>query len=169
MAEPGPELSSLSIFGALKDDALAHIESLLVRRDYPAGAELLAEGTEAHGLFVIIEGTVDVHVRIDGEPRTIARLGSGAVLGEMAIIDIMPRSATVVAASPVSTLFLSRHGFFSLCRDAPSTFAMVSLNLARELSRRLRCANVLLAENGLVHLDDTWLRATGDGGAASCG
>ncbi len=154
-----PELADLSIFGALRPEGLERVSGLLVSQCHPQNARIIEEGDEAEGLYVIVEGQVEVSMLVDGKERVIAVLGEGAVFGEMAIIDIMKRSATVVATSPLQTLYLSRASFFTLCSEAPSTFAMVSLNLARELSRRLRCADVLLARAGLVHLDDTYLRA----------
>lgn len=159
MSDVHPELAHLSIFGALRPEGLERVSGLLVSQCHPQNTRIIEEAGEADGLYVIVEGQVEVRMKIDGTERVIAILGEGAVFGEMAIIDIMKRSASVVATSAVQTLFLSRAAFFSLCTDAPSTFAMVALNLARELSRRLRCADVLLAGAGLVHMDDTYLRA----------
>jgi CRP-like cAMP-binding protein len=80
---------------------------------------------------VLLDGVCEV-VRGRGLPA--AEIGAGAIIGEMALLDGAPRSATVVARTEVNTLLLGRRAFIALLRSEPA----VSLALIAALAARLR-------------------------------
>ena len=142
-------LARISIFGGLTDEQLSLVWELLEERVYAPGAIVVQEGAPGRELYVVLDGHADVVKRTpDGETR-IAGLGPGACFGEMALVGIMPRSATVRTRSPLRALTLSYARIAKLSEAHLPTFTMLVMNLARDVCRRLREADAVLAEFGL--------------------
>jgi CRP/FNR family transcriptional regulator, cyclic AMP receptor protein len=144
----GPaELRNIGLFGALSDDVLEYLASQLSVETPPAGATLFREGEDASAMFVVISGEVEVLKKSKrGIEARVAVLGPGDWFGEMSIVDIQPRSATVRALAPSRLLRVSAADLDALYRHDLRSYAIIILNLARELSRRLRVADGILAD-----------------------
>lgn len=144
----GPaELRNIGLFGALSDDVLEYLSSLLTVESPPAGATLFREGEDASAMFVVISGEVEVLKKSKRSVEArVAVLGPGDWFGEMSIVDIQPRSATVRALAPSRLLRISSSDLDALYRHDLRSYAIIILNLARELSRRLRVADGILAD-----------------------
>jgi CRP-like cAMP-binding protein len=84
-------------------------------------------------------------------------LGPGDWFGEMSIVDIQPRSATVRALAPARLLRITASDLDALYRHDLKSYALIVLNLARELSRRLRVTDGILADF-VANLMDSYLR-----------
>jgi CRP/FNR family cyclic AMP-dependent transcriptional regulator len=129
------------------DERLAHMEDLelfascspaqleLVARNsdevhFPAGAELMHEGSTGRECFVLLSG--EAFVTIADEP--VALIGPGDVVGEMAVLEHEPRVATVTAWSPVDALVFSTQEFDSVLDHVPA----VTMRVMRTLAQRLR-------------------------------
>jgi signal transduction histidine kinase len=107
-------------------------------RIYGAGDVIFSTGDPGDGLYLIESGRVEVIAMVAGnEPRPLATLGAGDFLGEMAVLDAAPRSATARAATPTQARFLSRDEFLELLDRRPA----LALSLIREFSRRMRALN----------------------------
>jgi CRP-like cAMP-binding protein len=144
----GPaELRNIGLFGALSDDVLEYLSTQLSVEMPQAGATLFREGEDANAMFVVISGEVEVlkKSKRNVEAR-VAVLGPGDWFGEMSIVDIQPRSATVRALAPSRLLRVSSADLDALYRHDLRSYAIIILNLARELSRRLRVADGILAD-----------------------
>jgi CRP-like cAMP-binding protein len=141
------ELRNIGLFGALSDDVLDYLSTLLTVETPSAGATLFREGEDANAMFVVISGEVEVlkKSKRNVEAR-VAVLGPGDWFGEMSIVDIQPRSATVRALAPSRLLRVSSADLDALYRHDLRSYAIIILNLARELSRRLRVADGILAD-----------------------
>jgi CRP-like cAMP-binding protein len=144
----GPaELRNIGLFGALSDEVLEYLAKLLTVETPPAGATLFREGEDANAMFVVVSGEVEVLKRSKRSIEArVAVLGPGDWFGEMSIVDIQPRSATVRALAPSRLLRVSSADLDALYRHDLRSYAIVILNLARELSRRLRVADTILAD-----------------------
>ena len=144
----GPaELRNIGLFGALSDDVLEYLATLLTVETPPAGATLFREGEDANAMFVVINGEVEVLKKSKRSVEArVAVLGPGDWFGEMSIVDIQPRSATVRALAPSRLLRVSSADLDALYRHDLRSYAIIILNLARELSRRLRVADGILAD-----------------------
>lgn len=144
----GPaELRNIGLFGALSDDVLEYLSTLLTVESPPAGATLFREGEDANAMFVVISGEVEVLKKSKRAVEArVAVLGPGDWFGEMSIVDIQPRSATVRALAPSRLLRVSSADLDALYRHDLRSYAIIILNLARELSRRLRVADGILAD-----------------------
>jgi CRP/FNR family cyclic AMP-dependent transcriptional regulator len=95
----------------------------------------------------VLEGEMEILRRSKRSLEArVAILGPGDWFGEMSILDIMPRSATVRAIAPSRLLKLTTQDLDGLYRKDLKSYSLLVLNIAREISRRLRVADGLLAE-----------------------
>ena len=140
-------LRAAGIFGALSDDVLARFAQTLTTERFAPGDVIFSEGDAAHCLYVLLEGEVEVLKRSRGaRDHRVAILGPSDCFGEMSIIDMQPRSATVRAIAPSRVVRVSSEDFDHLYRQDVKSYALVALNIARDLSRRLRVADAILAD-----------------------
>jgi CRP-like cAMP-binding protein len=109
--------------------AIARISEVI---EVPASTVLARAGHPGDEFFLILDGSAHVEV----SPRKRSRLGPGQYFGEMSLLDGGPRSATVVADTPLRLLVIKRRDFSTLLREAPD----LTQNLLATLSRRLRQA-----------------------------
>lgn len=137
-------LQSNALFGGLSDAQMPEVLALLRKENFAAGDIIVCEGESGDRMHFILSGSAEIvkdatpDIRDDDEPARIGALNPGDAFGEMGLIDTQPRSATIRALSPVETLSLSNRDLHKLYRSHPAIFTMIILNLARELSRRLR-------------------------------
>jgi len=94
-----------------------------------AGTVLVGRGEPGDEFFLILAGTVSVHV----SPEKSVPLGPGAFFGEMSLLDGGARSATVVSETPVRLLVVNRENFSVLCREVPDLIQILSVTLSRRL------------------------------------
>lgn len=123
-------LKSVPLFSGCSDKELQEISKLTKEVEFPEGKQICKQGQTGLGLHVITDG--ETKVVING--RTRRRLGRGAFFGEMALLDNGPRSAAVIAESPVTTLSLSAWDFKEVVGNHPS----IAVKVLEEMSRRLR-------------------------------
>lgn len=140
-------LSSHALFGGLSEEDLKAIAPLIEEENFARDTWIVEENSLGDRLYFIVEGSVGIYKDIkdvdnDGQETTnrrpINRLDIGATFGEMEIIDIQRRSASVRALEDTKTLTLTNKALYQISVQRPQTFTMVILNLARELSRRIR-------------------------------
>lgn len=122
------------LFEGLSKKSLEKVREQVREVDFDPGAEILTQGRPGGLMYIVVDGTVDVVV--DG--RTVAQLGAGDHFGEMSLFDDEPRSATVVATSPVHALSIARFNFRPLIHE----HAEIADELLASLSRRLREAEM---------------------------
>ena len=130
-------LRRVSLFAGLTDESLMGIAHHCRRRSYPAGAPLFYEHDPGHSLFIIQNGTVIIEKesgRDDGTMIFLAERGPGDVIGEMALFDQEPRSATVIARTVCEALSLDRDSFLRFVQQEPT----VAVQIIAMLSQRLR-------------------------------
>lgn len=141
------ELRPIGLFGALSDDVLAHLAGTLSMHTPDAGEVVFREGDDANAMFVVLRGEMEVLKKSKRATESrVALLGPGDWFGEMSIVDIQPRSATVRALAPSRLLRISAADLDALYRYDLRSYSLIVLNLARELSRRLRVADGILAD-----------------------
>ena len=151
MTEDNPpeidELRNIGLFGAVNEDVLTYLRSKLIVFSPSAGEAIFKEGDKARDMFVVITGEMEVLKKSqNGVDVRVAMLGPGDWFGEMSILDVQPRSATVRALAPSRLLRISAPDLDALYRHDVKAYAIIVLNVARELSRRLRVADGLLAD-----------------------
>lgn len=154
---PGSEfLGQIPVFGGLSEQFLQWIAEAGTVGELPAGVALIAEGEPARSLFVVYEGELEICKRGNhGSEVRLAVLGPGDCLGEMSLIDIQPRSATARTLTPALLFRLGHVEIGKLYRSHPEVYTMLVLNIAREISRRLRAADQVLANLG-ISIPELW-------------
>ena len=136
------------MFGGLGEAELNLVRPLLDEIDYPAGSRILVQGEPNNTVFFILSGEVSIRKHpeeTDGIEREITRLHEGDSFGEMELIDIQPCAASVVCMSAVRVICLSNRNLYQLSKSNLMIYTMIIMNLARDISRRLRSTDNLLA------------------------
>ncbi len=141
------DLGKLPVFGGLPEDALRAFADQAELRDVGADEIVFREDETARMLFVLATGSLDVVKKKGGGEVHLYRIRPGESFGEMSFIDMQPRSATVRAVAPSTLWGWSYAVFRERYEKEPKTYLMLVMNVARELSRRLRRADDLLARD----------------------
>ena len=124
------QLAAVPLFEGLPRKQLRRISSLMTRIDRPTGQVLITEGQAGCEFFIVLEGEVEVR---QGD-RVIATRRAGEYVGEIALLDRRPRTATVVATTPVSVEVLSQREFVSLLAQAPELSEHILATMAQRLA-----------------------------------
>jgi CRP-like cAMP-binding protein len=141
------QLRDVGLFGALSDEFLEHLVATLEVRNLPAGETIFKEGDPAREMYVVLDGEIEVLKKSRrGRETRVAILGPNDGFGEMSIIDLQPRSATVRTLGPARLLKISTEEMDALYRHDLKSYTLIVLNIARDLSRRLRVTDGLLAD-----------------------
>ena len=123
-------LRGVPLFAGLDPEALAAVAAITEERDAAPGTTLTTEGRQEGYFYAIVSGTV----RIDRGGHTINTLRDGDFLGEIALLDGGPRTATAVTESPSQLLVLNHRRFWQLLDEQPT----VRDAILEEVGRRLR-------------------------------
>lgn len=123
-------LRKVHLFSDCTDEQLAFIATRVEDVDVPSGRVLCEEGSSGGEFFVVVSGTADV--RRTG--KVISQMRAGDFFGEIALIDHGPRSATVIAASPMRLLVFARSQFQDVLHKDPS----MARQLLYAVTKRLR-------------------------------
>ena len=136
-------LPSLAVFRGLTEHEIDTICPLISTRECTPNEVIASQGDLATTMFIIGRGRCQVTLAPegDGHPVILAELTVGDCIGEMALVDIQPRSATITAIEPSLLLGLSNMDFLKIYELNISTYALMLNNICREISRRLRKAN----------------------------
>jgi CRP/FNR family cyclic AMP-dependent transcriptional regulator len=123
-------LKTVPIFSGCTSRELASIGRIVKEVHFPVDDVICKEGETGVGLHIVVEG--ETKVQIGG--RTRRRLGPGSFFGEIALLDGGPRTATVIAETPVTTLSIPAWSFKAVIKSQPS----LALKMLEEVCRRLR-------------------------------
>jgi CRP/FNR family cyclic AMP-dependent transcriptional regulator len=135
------ELGKLELFRGLSATELMRVNDLLGRTKFPTGAMILTASQPGEIAYIILDGTLKVStLESNGRELTLALLGPGEIVGEIALADRSGRSADVIALEPANLVWIDRNTFDHLRREIPA----ITENLLRLLARRLRLANAQL-------------------------
>jgi CRP-like cAMP-binding protein len=137
-AEALASLRGIPLFSRVAEPDLEQIASHLIERRYPRNTTIVEEGLPGDYMYILREGRVKVtKLSEDGREKILDFLEAGSFVGEMALLERGPRSASVKALSAVKVLALSRTDFIAILRKSPD----LALSVIQELSRRLRTVN----------------------------
>lgn len=113
-------LGKVPMFRDLKPRQLKKLAERARVRDYTEGDTIVEQGAEGIGLYIIARGTAEVQrIHTDGNALTIDQLERFAFFGELALLDDAPRSASVIAASDVKAVLLTKLDFLDVLEDEP--------------------------------------------------
>ena len=134
-------LQAMPIFGGISEEILQFLMDRAAIVNRVAGEHFFREGEKADAMFVLESGAVAVSKQWDGQEHLLEHLYQGDCFGEMALIDLSPRSASVMAIEPSSAIAINYTNMLDLHMHNLEQFTIIQMNMARELSRRLRLAD----------------------------
>jgi CRP-like cAMP-binding protein len=129
-AERVTVLRSMEIFRSVPGPEIADFASILEEKEVQSGEDIIREGELGTSMFIIVEGRVRVHI----QGKQVGLLGSGSIIGELAVLDPEPRSATVTTIN--DTLLFELDG--SALQKLMSERASVLQGLVHILCQRVR-------------------------------
>ncbi len=140
-------LHSHSLFGGITEDQISSIKNFFVLEEFDEDEFIEREGETGDRIYFIIEGQVEILKKITktGNLSRIFMFSEGDVFGEMELIDVQPCAASVRALKPTRVLTLSNKGLYSISKYDLKVFSLMIMNLARDISRRLRKADEIIA------------------------
>jgi CRP/FNR family cyclic AMP-dependent transcriptional regulator len=134
------------IFAGLTEAAILTLADSAKTHAFDAGQLLVKEGVMGNQMFIIETGAVDIIKHLNEPHETIlATLGPRNFFGEGCIIESAPRSASARAAEPTAVYELTAADLYHLFKKLPEDYAVVILNVARDISRRLRALDEVFA------------------------
>jgi CRP/FNR family cyclic AMP-dependent transcriptional regulator len=153
--DPVACLESHVIFHGLAPEDLEVMVPHLDFEIFGKGDTIIEESSEGHALYIVTSGLVEVVKTLPELPGRkslalqLTQLRPGDCFGEMELLDTMKRSASVIAMKKTTCLVLTTGAFLKLYELRPEAYRIITLNLARELSRRLRTA-----DNRIMEMDE---------------
>jgi NhaP-type Na+/H+ or K+/H+ antiporter len=112
-------LREINWLSDLSPDAFATAMETCSERVFTKHDRLVEAGTVGDGLLILARGRVDVRIMIDGEEQTVDTLGGGAVIGEIAVLTETPRTASVIATTPVEAFWLGADELHEMMDSIP--------------------------------------------------
>jgi CRP-like cAMP-binding protein len=145
MIEPSA-LQKYSLFGGLLEDQIEEILPFMEQESYGGGEAIIVEGTLNDRIRFILEGRVAVIKK----NLVLWELGEGDFFGEMEFLDTLPSAATIKTLIATRVMVMSHHCLRQIYTADSKAFSIIIMNLARDLSRRLRYADDLIAAGGAL-------------------
>ena len=124
------QLAKVPLFSGLSKKELKLISQLATYLEEPAGTVLTEEGKPGHEFIIVLDG--EIEVRQGG--KVVAERGAGAYVGEIALLDHRPRTATVVAKTPVAIEVIGQREFAGLLAEVPELSQQLLATVARRLA-----------------------------------
>jgi glutaminase len=142
LADTAIPLEQFEVLTGFDDEKLSQLTRRLRMQNFERGTTLIAANTMAAELFFLIEGHVDIAVRVgNGPSHRVSTVEAGTLFGELALFGSGPRTADVVAASRGSVMVLDRDALEDLQAVAPATHSALMMAVGASLADRLRRAN----------------------------
>lgn len=133
-------LSDISLFEGLTPVQLDWVAKNAHRRVFAAGTNVMTVEQPGEAVFIILHGTVKIHIEQGGRDVILSILGGGDLLGEMSLIDSMGRSASALTLESSLMLWMDRTAFNYLLDNFPP----VARNLVKILSARVRLSDQVI-------------------------
>lgn len=135
-------LRNIPLFCKIEPSKLKLLAFTSERLTFTEGQDLVVQGDMGDSAYILVDGTADVIVNTPDGPLTVAKVSRNAIIGEIAIICDVPRTATVRATSELTALRISKELFFQLVTEFPQ----MAVEMMRELARRLERTTAQLTE-----------------------
>ena len=145
-------LQRMPIFGGVGANILQFLVGLCPVESVSKNEFFFREGDQADSMFVLEAGKAAVLKSWRGQDCLLRTLEQGDCFGEMAVMDLCPRSASVRAVEDCTAIRISAANLYKVYSQDLKQFALIQMNMGREVSRRLRATDELLfrAEMGTI-------------------
>lgn len=132
-------LTQVPLFYGIDPEELVPLWPYCQERHFQPGEPLLRQGEVGEGLLLLTSGMAAVKVRtFSGDERIVVYLGPGQILGEIALLDGGPHTATVVAVQPTEAVLIPTTHFWAFCERHQPTGVKLLRNLAADMAFKLR-------------------------------
>jgi CRP-like cAMP-binding protein len=131
-------LQGMPIFGGVRANILQFLLGLCPVESVSKDAFFFREGDQADSMFVLEAGKVAVLKSWHGQDHLLRTLNHGDCFGEMAVMDLNPRSASVRALEDCTAIRISAANLYQVYAQDLKQFALIQMNMGREVCRRLR-------------------------------
>ena len=135
-------LKTVPIFAKMEPAKLKLLAFTSERMNFAVGQEVCHQGDPGVAMFVILGGVADVLIDTPGGQIQVAEMTKNDFMGEIAILCDVPRTATIKAREPLSTLKISKETFYRLVAEVPQ----MAIEVMRELAHRVVDTNKKLQE-----------------------
>ncbi|MCL2472817.1 MAG: cyclic nucleotide-binding domain-containing protein [Treponema sp.] len=139
-------LQKYSLFDGLEQDQIDNLLSRMAEETYDAGTDIIAEGSQNCKIYFILEG----RVAATSSGIILQELGEGSFFGEMEVLDVLPSAATIKALEPTRVIILSIDTLGEIYDADLKVYSFIIMNLARDLSRKLRRLDVMYIKDSPV-------------------
>lgn len=126
-------LSTVPMFANIDSSRLKLMAFASERLVFKPGQTLFEQGEIGDAAFIVLEGKADVRVGVDGDQLTVATIGQNDIVGEIAILCDIPRTASLVATEELTALKITKDLFFQMVKDFPE----MGVEIMRVLAHRL--------------------------------
>ena len=130
-------LRRVPFFSGIEPARLKLLAFMSERVGYDAGKTLFYQGDQADAAYLILEGEADIIIDAPSGPLIVATLSANDIVGEMAILGDVPRTATVRAKTRLVALRIAKDPFMRMVREFPN----MAVSIMRELAHRLELTN----------------------------
>jgi CRP-like cAMP-binding protein len=151
-------LRQLSLFQGFTDDELKALAPRLRNAPFVRGEAMARQGTVAHSLYILVEGSASVHLAVGEIDRQMATLERGDYFGEMGLLTGAPRSATVIAETNVECLRMEVTGLQEILLSRPELAEHISHTLAQR-SAELAAMRAQITQETMLHQTEHSQRA----------
>lgn len=139
-------LSELALFSSIDESTLKMLAERLRVVRFASGDHIFEEGDSGRAMYVVLEGCVTMTKRSrSGDAAAIVSAEVGDWFGEMSLLDVMARPVTAQAEGPCSLLTMCPTDLNAVYRTNLKMYALLVMNMARQLSRKLRGVELSLA------------------------
>lgn len=135
-------LKNIPLFAKMEPAKLKLLAFTSERLTFQTSQAVFQQGDPGDAAYVIIDGEAEVLVDTVAGKRRVATLGRNAIVGEIAILCDVPRTATVSALAPLTVLRIDKENFFRLVTEFPQ----MAVEIMRELAQRLERMNIQLRD-----------------------
>ncbi len=137
-------LAAMPVFGGLNDATIELLNDLAQPVAVEAGEHFFREGDETKAMYVLQTGQVEIYKTWRSTSKLLRHMNAGDCFGEMALIDLSPRSASALAVEPSEALQITPQNLYEIYQHDLEQFTLLQMNMGREISRRLRRNDDLL-------------------------
>ena len=145
-------VSQISIFGGVSDTQQQELFNLLETGSIKKGQFVFQEGDDPSHIYIVRSGCIELFIPDKETTIRKKQLRVGECFGQVAVMSIHQHTVSAVAVEDTEFIVLSKHALHQLHHEDVELFALLMMNIARELARRLQYMDSLLLES--IHAHD---------------
>lgn len=134
-------LKEIPVFGGLNEDTIQFMLDRANTFDIKKGSFLFQEGDHTASMYVLENGKIAILKNSEGHQYLLRQMEKGDCIGEMALFDFMPRSASAFVLEDASLIEISSAILMEVYKFDIEQFTLIQMNMGREVTRRLRVAD----------------------------